>query len=171
MRLGSNALFALLASVLLLSFTTGCRGAQKQPQAPETNPWADYKGTYAQDMPPATTKPKRIAQASSAAPKGDDEEKTDRPAKVGAKPKPKKGNKKGAAAAAATAPAEEPASTNSTPSTTAAEPRPNPDDARSMYGLERDPKPHDTAAQAKKLSKKRTAGGKKGGGTKASAAK
>lgn len=66
MRFGTNVV-VLLASIGLLA----CRGSQRDAQAPEVNPWADYKGTYApggaQDQAPSETKPKSIAVAPAAA--------------------------------------------------------------------------------------------------------
>lgn len=61
-----------LALVSLLA--TGCRETQKEAQAPETNPWADYKGTYAQDVPTSAKQatPARSLAPTSVSPSDDD---------------------------------------------------------------------------------------------------
>jgi hypothetical protein len=149
MRFGSNMVVALLASLALLA----CKGPQKEAQAPEANPWADYKGTYApggpQDEAPAETKPKSIAKAeeppAAAAPK---------PTKKSASAKP---GKRGAAAPSATVAAAEPESGS---------------DAKSMYGVESgaaaDP---DTPAPPPKKTAKKRGGAKKAHGKKKQAKK
>jgi hypothetical protein len=140
MRFGSNIVVALLASLALLA----CKGPRKEAQAPETNPWADYNGTYApggpQDEAPAEAKPKSIAQAdeppAAAA--------ASKPTKKSASAKP---GKRGAAAPPATVAAAEPDSGS---------------DARSMYGVESGAaaEPEAPAPPPKKTTKKRGAGKK-----------
>jgi len=47
-----------LFSAVLLSSAVGCGGAKQAPaQAPEGNPWADYKGTYAGAPEPSRPAP------------------------------------------------------------------------------------------------------------------
>jgi hypothetical protein len=53
---------ARLCSALLACSAIGCGGGKHEPaKAPETNPWADYKGTYAgspEPSKPVDVKPK-----------------------------------------------------------------------------------------------------------------
>lgn len=158
MRLGTNVVVALLASLGLLA----CGGARRDAQAPEANPWADYKGTYApggaQDEAPSETKPKSIAVAPAP------------PVEEEAPAKPTRGKpKKGAAAKPGKTTAASTESATAAPTPAAA----NPDDVKSMYGAEGSaPAAADdaAAAPAKKAPKKRAAG-KKGGAKKAAPAK
>ena len=46
-----------LFAALVLGSALGCGGGKHEPaKAPETNPWADYKGTYAGAPEPAKSK-------------------------------------------------------------------------------------------------------------------
>ena len=47
-----------LFAALVLGSALGCGGGKHEPaKAPETNPWADYKGTYAGAPEPVKPKP------------------------------------------------------------------------------------------------------------------
>ncbi len=47
-----------LFAALVLGSALGCGGGKHEPaKAPETNPWADYKGTYAGAPEPVKSKP------------------------------------------------------------------------------------------------------------------
>ena len=135
----------LLASLALF----GCSGAKHEVKAPETNPWADYKGTFAAggsgaestaEATPASTAEAKAA--SSAKPKNAAE----------AKPK----------------------STAEAKPTSVAAPKPDgtATDARAMYGVASDTNADEAAPQptTKKTPKKRGAiAGKKAGAKKAPA--
>jgi len=65
MRRSFEIVVGLLAA-LVLSSAVGCGGGKHEPaKAPETNPWADYKGTYA--GAPETRSPEPVKPKSSAA--------------------------------------------------------------------------------------------------------
>jgi hypothetical protein len=57
-----------VAVVGLLVLLSGCRGAGQQAKAPEADPWADYKGTYASGDPavPAQAAPSSESAKSKA---------------------------------------------------------------------------------------------------------
>ncbi len=60
MRLGPNFLALAALSMIGLMVTpliTGCKSSGTQAKAPEADPWADYKGTYAGGGPAIDTKP------------------------------------------------------------------------------------------------------------------
>jgi hypothetical protein len=169
MRLGSKLVAALLASFGLLACSSS--RAHRDVNAPEADPWSDYKGTFApggpQDVQPSETKPKSIASAASVAPEPAAAPAADeKPAKGGRKPK--KGSKPAKAAVAAAEPEPSAAPPSTTTTTTAADTKPPADDAKSMYGIESSaPAPstsdgEDAAAPAKKAPKKRAAGKKAG---------
>ena len=95
MRLPS-VIVGLLASLVLF----GCSGPKSEAKAPETNPWADYKGTYAGAAEPASAAETKSASATETKPAGAAEPK---PAGA-AEPKPKTTTKKPGKAGAKKAP-------------------------------------------------------------------
>jgi hypothetical protein len=153
-----STIVVMLAALSLF----GC-AAKQEAKAPETNPWAEYKGTWAPggsqtiDEEP---KPAKVAKKSeeSKPEKAEKPEKADKPAKAEKADKPEPKPVK--VAAAESKPAK------------IADPKPTakgggdlkPDDARSMYGVEVSQKaeePAEETAAPAKTPKKR--GGKKGG--------
>ena len=66
----TSEIVGLLFAVLALGSALGCGGGKHEPaKAPETNPWADYKGTYAgapETRTPEPVKPKSGATDSKA---------------------------------------------------------------------------------------------------------
>ena len=88
MRLPS-VIVGLLASLVLF----GCSGPKSEAKAPETNPWADYKGTYAGAAEPASAAETKSASATETKPAGAAEPKpkttTKKPGKAGAKKAPR----------------------------------------------------------------------------------
>jgi hypothetical protein len=98
-----------LFAALVLSSAMGCGGGKHEPaKAPETNPWADYKGTYAGGPDTRTPEPVK-AKASSTDAKAmtgsvASESKTDEDAAAPAVPTKKAAGKKRPKAVAKKAP-------------------------------------------------------------------
>jgi hypothetical protein len=141
----------VLAAVVLLT-CAACGGAKRQAAAPETNPWADYKGTYAPGG--AAEAPVSAAEVKSAT-KDDKDDKDDKPAKT-ADAKPRKGSKPGKTAKPSKATAEPAPAPAPAPKAAAA------NDATAMYDIPTEPKADAPAADTppKKTPKKRA--GRKG---------
>lgn len=142
-----SILFTLITALALF----GCSGKKLEAKAPEKDPWADYKGTYASGSPAPDAKSGGDKTEKTASTKSADTADADaKPTKKGSKPK------KGAAPS-------EPKTAAADSSAPSADP-----DARSMYN-ETSGKPEDTSTDAapKKVAKKRAGGGKKAGGKKA----
>lgn len=94
----------ITAAFVLASFViAGCGGGAKEAKAPETNPWADYKGTYAQAAeapvaPTTTAADSKPAEVAAAKPDGSAAAPAAAPRKAtGKKAGPKPGAKKRAA--------------------------------------------------------------------------
>ena len=131
----------LLATLAL----AGC-GAAKPAQAPESNPWADYKGTYA----PGGTGEAPTAPEAKATPADSKPEAKSAPESKTAsarEPKPKKGAKPKKLAEAT--PEAEPKRESKSEM--------KPDDAKSMYGVTSEAKADDAHEPAKKATKKHAA--------------
>ncbi len=127
---------AALAGALALF---GCSGGAKPAQAPESNPWADYKGTFASGGSQATD-----ADAKTPAPESKSAATESKTAKGDAKPK--KGDAKPKKSADAKPRAE-------------LKPEATATDAKAMYGTPTETKPDDSAADpAAKKTTKRAAG-------------
>lgn len=131
---------ALIASLALF----GCSGASKPAQAPESNPWADYKGTYAAggagDAPTAAP----VKAESKPTPEAPESKAT------APEPKPKKGEKPKKVAKGE--PKSEPKAEMKPDAAT---------DAKAMYGLPSTEAKADDAAPGpapKKTTKKHAAG-------------
>ena len=97
-----------LLSAILLSSAVGCGGGGKQApaQAPEGNPWADYKGTYAGAPEPSRPAPVSAKSADTKPMAGSaaSDSKTDEDAAATATPAKKAAGKKRPKAAAKKAP-------------------------------------------------------------------
>ena len=137
----SSGLLALLASLAVIA-CSACGGARTPANAPESDPWAGYKGTYA---PGGSQTPEPTASDT----------------KPDAKPDTR------SVAAADTKTDSKPSRTTESKTASAAEPKPKaapkaaPNDAKAMYGIASDSKPEELtpdaapAPAAKKPMKKR----------------
>lgn len=155
---------------LLASLALFACGSKQEAKAPDANPWADYKGTYAAGVPdvvdaaPDAKKPKssdRTGESKSA-----DSKSTDSATTTSAEPKPKGGAKKPATSAADS----RPASAEPKPKASASKASADGDDAKSMYGIEStaDASADPRAADPKpKTAPKKRPAGKKAGAKKA----
>lgn len=142
MRPGSKAVAVVFT--LALALTCGaCGGTKQAAQAPEANPWSDYKGTFAAGVP-ETTPESKPASTSETKPASTAESKP----RLTAATKPK-----------STAPSQA--------SAVEAKPAAPANDAKAMYDMTGEAKPDEAASAPtpKKAPKKR--GGKKSGGKKA----
>ncbi|CAN5888967.1 hypothetical protein BH11MYX4_BH11MYX4_52400 [soil metagenome] len=96
-----------LFSALLLSSAVGCGGGKHEPaKAPEGNPWADYKGTYAGAPEPSRPAPASPKSADTKAMSGSapSESKADDDAGTATAPAKKASGKKRPKAVAKKAP-------------------------------------------------------------------
>ena len=103
----SFAIVASLFAALVLSSAVGCGGGKHEPaKAPEGNPWADYKGTYAGAPEARTTEPVKPKSSDSKAMVGSvaSDSKTDEDAAAPAVPTKKAAGKKRTKAVAKKAP-------------------------------------------------------------------
>jgi hypothetical protein len=179
MRVCSNIVVLLGALMLFTLF--GCAGAKHDAKAPETNPWSDYKGTWAPGGSQTVEEEPKPAKVADAKPSKSDDSKPAKADKADAKAdkadKPAKADKAEAktvkVAAAESKPAKiadpKPSSAgDSKPVKT--EMKPDANDARAMYGVTIEPKsdksdePAEDTAAPVKTTKKR--GGKKAGAKK-----
>jgi hypothetical protein len=140
-------LVALVASLFLF----GCSGARQQgAKAPETDPWADYKGTYATGVPSTAEIKQAEAKEKGAGTTTTTGADTKADAKADTKP----------AKTADTKPAKEakPAKT-AEPKTAELKPDTSANDARAMYGVGGGETTDEPAAEAapapKKVAKKK----------------